>query len=124
MQSSFGARRRVAIVLSSFASGFKPMNVTSFPARRLFQRAFRRYIASALVSSLALGVLLAVSAICANTAVARETVSISYQRSSTLLILLKRTGELEKRLNALGYDVSWHEFTNGLLESLNAGSVD
>ena len=55
---------------------------------------------------------------------ARETVSISYQRSSTLFILLKRTGELEKKLGALGYDVSWHEFSTGLLQSLNAGSVD
>jgi sulfonate transport system substrate-binding protein len=55
---------------------------------------------------------------------ARETVSISYQRSSTLFILLKRTGALEKKLNALGYDVSWHEFSTGLLQSLNAGSVD
>jgi len=55
---------------------------------------------------------------------ARETVAISYQRSSTLFILLKRTGELEKKLNALGYDVSWHEFSAGLLQSLNSGSVD
>lgn len=55
---------------------------------------------------------------------ARETVSISYQRSSTLFLLLKRTGELEKKLGALGYDVSWHEFSTGLLQSLNAGSVD
>ncbi|HEY4353977.1 MAG TPA: aliphatic sulfonate ABC transporter substrate-binding protein [Paraburkholderia sp.] len=104
------------------------MNVASFPARRLLQRVFRRYIPAALVSSLpaslAFAALLAVNLFCADSAIARETVSISYQRSSTLLILLKRTGELEKRLNALGYDVSWHEFTNGLLESLNAGSVD
>ena len=65
------------------------------------------------------------SALCLpSTASARETVSISYQRSSTLFILLKRTGELEKKLGALGYDVSWHEFSTGLLQSLNAGSVD
>ncbi len=55
---------------------------------------------------------------------ARETISISYQRSSTLFLILKHTGELDKRLNALGYDVSWNEFTNNLLQSLNAGSVD
>ncbi|QQC65664.1 aliphatic sulfonate ABC transporter substrate-binding protein [Paraburkholderia ginsengisoli] len=60
----------------------------------------------------------------ADLAQANETVSISYQRSSTLFILLKRTGALEKKLNALGYDVSWHEFSTGLLQSLNAGSVD
>ncbi|CAG4903617.1 aliphatic sulfonate ABC transporter substrate-binding protein [Paraburkholderia saeva] len=62
--------------------------------------------------------------LCAGVAHANETVSISYQRSSTLFILLKRTGALEKKLNALGYDVSWHEFSAGLLQSLNAGSVD
>lgn len=60
----------------------------------------------------------------AGVASANETVSISYQRSSTLFILLKRTGALEKKLNALGYNVSWHEFSTGLLQSLNAGSVD
>lgn len=59
-----------------------------------------------------------------NATQANETVSISYQRSSTLFILLKRTGALEKKLNAMGYDVSWHEFSTGLLQSLNAGSVD
>ncbi|MEQ5842723.1 aliphatic sulfonate ABC transporter substrate-binding protein [Paraburkholderia acidicola] len=65
------------------------------------------------------------SALCLpGAASARETVSISYQRSSTLFILLKRTGELEKKLGTLGYDVSWHEFSTGLLQSLNAGSVD
>jgi sulfonate transport system substrate-binding protein len=60
----------------------------------------------------------------ANVAQANETVTISYQRSSTLFILLKRTGDLEKKLKPLGYDVSWHEFSTGLLQSLNAGSVD
>jgi sulfonate transport system substrate-binding protein len=55
---------------------------------------------------------------------ARETVSIGYQRSSTLFIILKRTGELDKRLNAMGYDVSWNEFSNNLLESMNASAVD
>jgi sulfonate transport system substrate-binding protein len=62
--------------------------------------------------------------LCADLAQANETISISYQRSSTLFILLKRTGELEKKLKPLGYDVSWHEFSTGLLQSLNAGSVD
>jgi sulfonate transport system substrate-binding protein len=87
---------------------------------RLLQRLVQRYS----VHRFALVALLSANMLCMNTAAARETVSISYQRSSTLLILLKRTGELDKRLDALGYDVSWHEFSNGLLESLNAGSVD
>jgi sulfonate transport system substrate-binding protein len=79
----------------------------------------RRLARTALAACLALA-----AALACNAADARETVSISYQRSSTLFILLKRSGELEKRLNALGYDVSWHEMSNGLLESMNAASVD
>lgn len=56
---------------------------------------------------------------------ARETVRISYQRSSTLLTLIKQNGTLERKLGALGYDVSWHELNgNLLLQALNSGSVD
>jgi sulfonate transport system substrate-binding protein len=64
-------------------------------------------------------------ALCAGIAHARETVRISYQRSSALLTLVKQNGSLEKKLGALGYDVSWHELNgNALLQALNAGSVD
>ncbi len=56
---------------------------------------------------------------------ARETVRISYQRSSTLLTLIKQNGTLEKKLAPLGVDVSWHELNgNALLQALNSGSVD
>lgn len=56
---------------------------------------------------------------------ARETVRISYQRSSTLLTLIKQNGTLEKKLAPLGVDVSWHELQgNALLQALNNGSVD
>lgn len=56
---------------------------------------------------------------------ARETVRISFQRSSTLLTLIKQNGTLEKKLAPLGYDVSWHELNgNALLAALNSGSVD
>ncbi len=56
---------------------------------------------------------------------ARETVRISFQRSSTLLTLIKQNGTLEKKLAPLGYDVSWHELNgNALLTALNTGSVD
>lgn len=53
-------------------------------------------------------------------------VRIGYQKSSTLITLLKANGTLEKRLETLGARVSWHEFTSGLplLEALNTGSVD
>ncbi|OAL80625.1 MULTISPECIES: aliphatic sulfonate ABC transporter substrate-binding protein [unclassified Acinetobacter] len=55
-----------------------------------------------------------------------ENVRIGYQRSSTLMTLLKESGELEKKLAEKNVKVSWHEFTSGqpLLEALNVGSVD
>ncbi|ATO20677.1 ABC transporter substrate-binding protein [Acinetobacter sp. LoGeW2-3] len=55
-----------------------------------------------------------------------DTVRIGYQRSSTLMTLLKETGELEKKLAEKNVKVSWHEFTSGqpLAEALNVGSVD
>lgn len=55
-----------------------------------------------------------------------DTVRIGYQRSSTLMTLLKETGELEKKLADKNVKVSWHEFTSGqpLAEALNVGSVD
>lgn len=54
------------------------------------------------------------------------TVRIGYQKSSTLITLLKANGVLEKRLEPLGAKISWHEFTSGLplLEALNVGSID
>lgn len=54
------------------------------------------------------------------------TLRIGYQKSSTLVTLLKTWGTLEKRLTPAGVTVSWHEFTSGLplLEALNVGSVD
>lgn len=57
---------------------------------------------------------------------ARETVRIGYQKSSTLITLLKAQGTLEKTLGADGIDVTWHEFPSGLplLEALNIGNVD
>lgn len=57
---------------------------------------------------------------------ARETVRIGYQKSSTLITLLKTQGTLEKALKADNIDVSWHEFPSGLplLEALNVGNVD
>ncbi|CAN0618607.1 sulfonate transport system substrate-binding protein [Burkholderia multivorans] len=84
--------------------------------------AFSKYFAS-LGTSAVVSVGLC-AALHATPAAARETVSISYQRSSTLFLLLKRNGALEKKLDALGYDVSWHEFPTDLLHSINAGSVD
>ncbi|WP_419736404.1 aliphatic sulfonate ABC transporter substrate-binding protein [Pseudomonas sp. COR18] len=57
---------------------------------------------------------------------ANETLRIGYQKSSTLITLLKSQGTLEKELAKEHIDVSWHEFPSGLplLESLNVGNVD
>jgi sulfonate transport system substrate-binding protein len=55
-----------------------------------------------------------------------DTVRIGYQRSSTLVAVLKSNGELEKALAPLGVKITWHEFTSGLplLEAINVGSID
>lgn len=57
---------------------------------------------------------------------AQETLRIGYQKSSTLITLLKNQGTLEQALKADNIDVSWHEFPSGLplLEALNVGNVD
>jgi sulfonate transport system substrate-binding protein len=57
---------------------------------------------------------------------AEDTLRIGFQRSSTLITLLKVNGELEKALDPLGVKITWHEFTSGLpiLESLNVGNID
>jgi sulfonate transport system substrate-binding protein len=53
-------------------------------------------------------------------------VRIGYQKSSTLLTIIKTRGVLEPLLAARGVSVSWHEFSSGLplLEALNAGGID
>jgi len=55
-----------------------------------------------------------------------DTVRIGYQKSSTLLTILKSKGTLEKGLAPLGVKVEWSEFTSGLplLEALNVGAID
>ena len=54
---------------------------------------------------------------------AGRTVRLSYQRSSTLLTVLKARGTLEERLGRQGFGVSWHLFTK-VLEPMNTGAVD
>jgi sulfonate transport system substrate-binding protein len=55
-----------------------------------------------------------------------KTLRIGYQKSSTLLTILKTNGTLEKLLAGSGSKISWHEFASGLplLEALNVGAVD
>jgi sulfonate transport system substrate-binding protein len=78
-----------------------------------------RHLAGALV----FGAILAVSS--AGFA-AEDVVRIGFQKSSSLLIILKSKGTLEKALAPLGVKVQWTEFTSGLplLEGLNVGSID
>ncbi|RKP53798.1 aliphatic sulfonate ABC transporter substrate-binding protein [Pararobbsia silviterrae] len=51
---------------------------------------------------------------------------IGYQKSSTLIVVLKAQGTLEKALAPLGVHVTWAEFASGLplVEALNANAVD
>ncbi|WP_245411912.1 aliphatic sulfonate ABC transporter substrate-binding protein [Methylocella silvestris] len=54
------------------------------------------------------------------------TLNFGYQKSSTLSVILKTNGELEKALAPLGVEIKWHEFTSGLplIEALNLGHLD
>jgi sulfonate transport system substrate-binding protein len=56
---------------------------------------------------------------------ADKVLRIGYQEYGTL-VLLKGKGLLEKKLEAIGYQVQWTEFPAGpqLLEALNIGAVD
>lgn len=56
----------------------------------------------------------------------RTALRIGYQRSSTLIALLRQDGTLEQALAPLNVGVSWHEFTSGLpiMEALNVGQID
>lgn len=57
---------------------------------------------------------------------ATDTLRIGYQKSASLLVLLKSQQLLERRLAPLGTAVKWVEFPAGpqLLEGLNVGAVD
>jgi sulfonate transport system substrate-binding protein len=68
----------------------------------------------------------AATSLLANSAHAETQLRIGYQKSSTLISILKANGELEKALAPLGVQISWHEFTSGLplLEAINTGNVD
>lgn len=57
---------------------------------------------------------------------ASSTIRIGYQKSSTLTVVLKAQGTLERQLAPLGVKISWHEFSSGLplLEALNLDNLD
>jgi sulfonate transport system substrate-binding protein len=62
----------------------------------------------------------------ATSAAQSAEVRIGYQKSSTLITLLKENGELEKALAPLDARIVWHEFSSGLplLEAVNVGNID
>ncbi|MDM0089154.1 MULTISPECIES: aliphatic sulfonate ABC transporter substrate-binding protein [unclassified Variovorax] len=74
----------------------------------------------------ALGTLAALGAASAFAQQGHGTVRIGYQKSSTLIVVLKTQGTLEQQLAPLGVKPSWHEFTSGLplLEALNLDNLD
>lgn len=74
----------------------------------------------------ALPLLMTSAVAAAQTASASRTLRIGFQRSSTLIAILKLNGGLEKALAPLGVQVTWHEFSSGLpqLEALNTGNID
>jgi sulfonate transport system substrate-binding protein len=53
-------------------------------------------------------------------------VRIGYQKSSTLMMIIKSKGTLERELTPLGLKVRWTEYASGppLLAALNDGSID
>jgi sulfonate transport system substrate-binding protein len=56
----------------------------------------------------------------------KGVLKIGYQKASVTLVLARAKGTFEAKLNPLGYDVSWAEFTSGppMMEALNAGAVN
>ncbi|WP_321951530.1 aliphatic sulfonate ABC transporter substrate-binding protein [Paraburkholderia bannensis] len=87
----------------------------------MFSSARRRFLVHA--SLIGAGAVLSRSGLAAT---ATTTVRIGYQKSSTLITVLKAQGKLETALAPLGVDVSWSEFASGLplTEALNAEAID
>jgi sulfonate transport system substrate-binding protein len=83
----------------------------------------RRHLVKA---SIAFSLLLATAAGTSFAADKPTTIRIGFQKSSTLINILKANGQLEKGLADLGLTVKWSEFSSGLplLEALNVGAVD
>jgi len=81
---------------------------------------FRRAAVRAVVAALA------TCALGTSWAADGDVVRIGYQKSSTLTLIAKTRGTLEKALAPLGVKVQWLEFTSGtpLLEAVNLGSID
>lgn len=87
----------------------------------------KRLCSFVIVGAVALAASLALASLGGGPAFAADDIlRIGYQKSSSLLILLKGEGALERALAPLGVKVAWYEFSSGLplLEAVNVGSVD
>ena len=86
---------------------------------RRFERALT-YVALIAAFAMVLGIVLA------RADSKPDVTRIGFQKSSTLITVLKTRGEFEKGLKKLGVKVQWSEFTSGLplLEALNVGGID
>jgi sulfonate transport system substrate-binding protein len=62
----------------------------------------------------------------AGAAAGAKQLRVGYQKSSTILNLLKNQELLEKRFESEGFPITWNEFAAGpqMLEALNVGSID
>jgi sulfonate transport system substrate-binding protein len=58
------------------------------------------------------------------TAQAEQVVNIGYQRSSTLLILLKNDGNMDALMKSYGFTVKWHSVDRGMLEAMKSSNLD
>ena len=84
-----------------------------------------RFFSSVLILGLMLLSLITQTTHAAAAVAVPKQITLGYQKYGSLIIL-KSTGELEKRLQKLGVKVNWAEFQFGppMLEALNAGSLD
>ena len=75
---------------------------------------------------LAIGVGLSISTAFVHAEYNPKVLRIGFEKSASLLTLIKAQGTLEKRFSAQGIDVKWVEFPAGpqLLEGLNVGAID
>jgi sulfonate transport system substrate-binding protein len=82
-----------------------------------------RWIVSGAALAAALAIILQAFQLPASAA--DQVIRIGYQKYGNF-ILLKGTGELEKKLAPKGFAVTWTEFPSGppLLEAVNAGAID
>ena len=78
------------------------------------------------LAALTLGFGLATAALTGHAEYNPNQLRIGFQKSASLLTLIKAQGTLEKRFAAQGIEVKWVEFPAGpqLLEGLNVGAID